>query len=542
MVVVVEIENQSISKPFLGGWRHVVTKVEYHNASTQTLRKASRSALKRLRTRITQTTLEKFTQDLGQQKGVQVSEESAHFPSAGDKILAPKNPRRFAGTDVEEFLIREESAIKIQRFFRSRRARMAIEKLLRTVHEILQPSSLFMKKFPMHYYDKLFHVIKTREPRSRSDFETIHNLLDRWRITEVERANRELFAGARLAAHGLILLREVKVIRALDDIKTRLKREKDETERSRFLEQLATSERWKGSGGRVLLVDTPRVLRAKEYKELHDSLKRKDLSSEERLSLLESIEGIAEVHSCRTSRELGYLIEQEKLLLAHGVSTATMDQMRNRLRIAYLHLVHGLRCWVESPDFRDDRSEAISPGGSRFPHKGGRPIFYENASRRSFPGPDCRSRSTARPREAVTVIHAPYQKMLQDLRRSEARSKCYTSLAFLIDAKLVHQLVNVVWHGKSGISECRDLDQLRLVKFWWNSDWAPWNSLLLTRREAAMHKAITDPTRIYSASLVQRFTYKNLQAKLHYESIMGLQRRLKSSLREEESKSDDKDQ
>jgi hypothetical protein len=34
--VVVEIESRSISKPFIGGYRHKVTGVEYHHAFTQT--------------------------------------------------------------------------------------------------------------------------------------------------------------------------------------------------------------------------------------------------------------------------------------------------------------------------------------------------------------------------------------------------------------------------------------------------------------------------------------------------------------------------
>jgi hypothetical protein len=33
---VVEIESRSIRKPFIGGYRHKVTGVEYHHAFTQT--------------------------------------------------------------------------------------------------------------------------------------------------------------------------------------------------------------------------------------------------------------------------------------------------------------------------------------------------------------------------------------------------------------------------------------------------------------------------------------------------------------------------
>jgi len=34
--IVVEIESRSIRKPFIGGYRHKITDVEYHHAFTQT--------------------------------------------------------------------------------------------------------------------------------------------------------------------------------------------------------------------------------------------------------------------------------------------------------------------------------------------------------------------------------------------------------------------------------------------------------------------------------------------------------------------------
>lgn len=36
MVEPVEVKNEGVKKIYLGGWRHTVTKVIYHNAETQT--------------------------------------------------------------------------------------------------------------------------------------------------------------------------------------------------------------------------------------------------------------------------------------------------------------------------------------------------------------------------------------------------------------------------------------------------------------------------------------------------------------------------
>lgn len=129
-------------------------------------------------------------------------------------------------------------------------------------------------------------------------------------------------------------------------------------------------------------------------------------------------------------------------------------------------------------------------------------------------------------RKGPRIVYEPYERMLREVRRFEARMGCYSSLAFVIEAKVISRLVNKVWHGRSGISECDDLDKLRLTRFRRELEWAPWNSLLLTKTEAVIHHGITDIESFYDSSLLQKFCLKNLQAKVHFESISQAQRNI----------------
>ena len=60
----------------------------------------------------------------------------------------------------------------------------------------------------------------------------------------------------------------------------------------------------------------------------------------------------------------------------------------------------------------------------------------------------------------------------------------------------IRQLVMAIWKGKSLLSESDDLFNLVLVR--WNKyeQWAPWNTILLTRDESEAHDKLDDVTMV----------------------------------------------
>ena len=110
MVFVVEIEDRTSPKPFLGGWRDVDTNVEYYDAVTQTpLKPWPRNLVSRpVQTSAQPERRSRSVLAGGIERAVQAG--PVPFPELGESIIWVK--------DVVEARRRVEAAVKIQRFFR----------------------------------------------------------------------------------------------------------------------------------------------------------------------------------------------------------------------------------------------------------------------------------------------------------------------------------------------------------------------------------------------------------------------------------------
>lgn len=114
MAVVSGIQDcGSSTKPFLGGWRNIVTGLIYHNACTQTRSDGTRS-------RITQTvTVVDTVTDVVHDQAVQV-EARQLLPDVRDRIIAPgisfiKTSEAKSCRDNSRIL---DSVVKIQKYYR----------------------------------------------------------------------------------------------------------------------------------------------------------------------------------------------------------------------------------------------------------------------------------------------------------------------------------------------------------------------------------------------------------------------------------------
>ena len=185
-----------------------------------------------------------------------------------------------------------------------------------------------------------FKMIPSEGLKKKGDFDMVHNMLDRWRINEIKRTNRDFFKSSNLVAQSLILSKEVEFLRAIDVVRTKVKKNCEERREFKFLRDLTKPVIWKGSDGKVIYVQTLQVQKAKEYRELYESLaKAEDPSSiDTRTDLLVALKRIIKEHSCQVSRDLEYLIDQELDLLSLHVDVQMLDQLRNRLKLAFLRL------------------------------------------------------------------------------------------------------------------------------------------------------------------------------------------------------------
>ncbi|XP_014487997.1 PREDICTED: IQ and ubiquitin-like domain-containing protein [Dinoponera quadriceps] len=508
------------TKPFLGGWRDTLTGLIYHNACTQTHGRTRSNG-------VTQTVaVADAITEVVHDQAVQV-----HFlPDARDRVVAVSyfatvptgETESTASRDNDETLL--GNVVKIQRCYRAHRAKVTDKGTSFRGKDVSRDETEATGSSQALSGCAEFTILDRRSPRTNSDFESLRNLLDRWRIFETEWASRTLFGSSRVAACGLILSKEVELLRAMDSMRTAVRVKYKERKRRRLLDELSRPVAWQDSRGRPILVDTLRVQRARQHRNMYASLANENLSVPERVDLLRGLKRFVGMHTCSQSLELVYLVDQELALLTCRVDTGRLNWLRNRLKLSFLKLARNA---LQGDLEEDSRFGWLDASITRLCRTCGKLLPLEKFPReRRLRSSSCVYCTSMRTRREPRMVYDPYERMLREIRRCEARTGCYGSLAFVVGTRVVCRLVNEIWHGRSGISECDDLDELRLTRFRRELEWAPWNSLLLTKTEAAVHYGIADIESFYDARLLRKFYTKNLQAKMCFESISEARRNI----------------
>ncbi|KZC10891.1 IQ and ubiquitin-like domain-containing protein [Dufourea novaeangliae] len=380
------------------------------------------------------------------------------------------------------------------------------------------------QRIPQSYRSRDFVILNRTSPRTRTDFELLYNLLDRWRVRETETAaSVPVSEPSRTTAQftGLILSKEVELLRAIDSLKTSVKTSRRERSYRKFLDDLSRPVVWRNRRGEPILVDTPRARRARSFRDRFNLLSRDDQSTEERVEVLCQLRRDIELHTCKVSDSVVQLVDQEIDLLARDVDECKLNWLRSRLRLAFLMFVRD----ALATEFEDVSVISWYPRSRKICRSCGRllPIekFPEGKIRRSS---SCNYCLYVQARTVPRVVYGPYECLLRDVRRSEARMRCYSSIAFVIDSRIIYHLVNDIWHGKSAISENDRLSELRFVRFHRDVEWSPWNCLLLTVTEALVHRRVDEPEKFYGPMILQKFHTRNLQAKVQFESVANVAR------------------
>ncbi|KAI4488110.1 hypothetical protein M0804_004958 [Polistes exclamans] len=550
MVVVVEIIDETPKeKIFLGGWRDNLTGILYYNAFTQTSVNG-RDVNNKCNSFVQTVNVVNVSTCTYRDKAVRTS----FLPDVKDKFVRVRNTfnttTELPGSTTNFFL--ETNAIKIQRFYRGYllekkkmllfdRAYLArknkdgfLENLIEEEgSDFLEISSRPLERIDLSRLDVL-------QPETKSDFDRLYNALEEWRILEIERVTGKLFHPSKIAVCSLILSREVELLRKIDAMKSAVKLKLKERRRCYFLEELSKPVLWRINQGESILVDTPIVLKSRQFQNHYKMLSIKDHNDDKssssspsslfsssstiikRIELLANIKKQAEPHTCIYSNELIYLINQEIDLLSRNTKVSKLRCLRERINLAFLlfaknYLTNNYRNNCDRGDDNIVNSKICINCGRILSNV--KLYMSKNSikSRRQFSS--CVYCISLRPGRTPRIVYEPYQRMLREVRRLETRNHCNTGFAFVIPPKVVYRLVNTIWHGKSPISECDILDRLCLLRFRNDVEWSPWNTLLLTKEEAIKHRKLQNIEEYYDEDLLRQFNLKNLQAKVCFSSL-----------------------
>ncbi|XP_026310155.1 IQ and ubiquitin-like domain-containing protein isoform X2 [Piliocolobus tephrosceles] len=210
--VAVEIVKSDFHKPFLGGFRHKITGVEYHHAGTQTVPKKIPERLS-VFCRDTQTVFQKKNlQQTTNTTSTQMTNIGVYVSNMTDKLVTPG--KYFSA--AEYHAQRLKAVIVIQTYYRQWHAKIFVENLrrqksLRLEWETQQELRKIREKEEWIKLD--YH--RRHNPKTNEDFEFLYNALEFWRQEELTRINQSFTGAERKAALCELLEKETQIIASI---------------------------------------------------------------------------------------------------------------------------------------------------------------------------------------------------------------------------------------------------------------------------------------------------------------------------------------
>jgi hypothetical protein len=101
---------------------------------------------------------------------------------------------------------------------------------------------------------------------------------------------------------------------------------------------------WKTKDGTLTELDTPYNIRAKELKDIYNSLRMNYLTQDERLDVLLTLKHTVKEHDCKLTQEIIGLIDREADLLMRGIKEENLQGLRKRISTLFFQ-------YIKTPQF-----------------------------------------------------------------------------------------------------------------------------------------------------------------------------------------------
>ncbi|XP_030025931.2 IQ and ubiquitin-like domain-containing protein [Manduca sexta] len=524
----VEIFSELIEKPYLGGYRNVQTGVVYHHAFTQTPQKTEKLPPEKKNCRDTQTAQEREKiYDTAYSRATQMNTVHAYIPNVTDVIIVPKPYETYE--EMIRRLNHDHYASIIQRAFKHHQFRQKVEKWLKSCLEKIarMKEEERLERDAMERRLRRDLVTKTF-PKTREDFDQLYAMVDRWKHAEIARISQLHSKGPKIAEFTLLLDKEVELLRCIEAYRVKVKDDSRKTKEKQFLDEISKPVTWYGRDGKLILMETVEIQKARKLRELYSSFLRDDMEVKERLELLVDMKFALQEFSHPLADEIISLLDRECDLVVRRCNDYQLEFLRQRVAASVFQLIKTseLNSGVtKSKDIRDYRKmqnsrlhfcelcHQVKPY-SEFPL---------NAKMSGFLV--CMSCSWKDVTERSWIDMTPYRFILRAVQRDERRRKCWGSLAFVLQEKDIFFIVEKLWHSHSAISECSDITELRLCRWYVTEDWSPWNCFLVTVQEMKAHLKLEHPEEVYDEELVQKVHNKHKLAKANFEQLMSVNKR-----------------
>jgi len=525
----VEVEPFDGRKQWLGGYKHKTTNATYHNAEAQTNRQTTKHASER-NTRDTQTSFQRNKAfNTPQNAATQMTKPGVYVSTAHDRLVTPGEYTLAAVIEKR----REEAAIVIQKHFRRYMAEQTVAQLKTDLAKFEEWVAKAKESRVEQKEDRKAENLRRRlNPRTEKDFELVWHALEQWREEQVALINETTATPAETKAALATLQEQVaQLVAAIGRHRTRAADEQKETRIQKFLDACAAPRRWKSKDGKwVQMVnwtapengkfemDTGYTLRARELRDLYNTLKMETLTANERVDALLSLKkAAASVPDCKLTKEIVQLCEREAELLMRGINPSLLNGLRARILQLYYQ-------FCREPKFNPEAARHLKVPQDPELLRNRLIKFNATSSYLSnwplavwpFAAPHDYDVSAAQKGEVEAnrkpeIVSIP--RMLRELRKAEFESE----MVFVLTEKDTLVLVQKVWESRSAVSNSDE--ELVLTRWDFTKPWSPWNSFLVTRDELPAHRAISNAGEGYGRFMVQKVHQKHLMARQHFSRL-----------------------
>ncbi|XP_065092122.1 IQ motif and ubiquitin-like domain-containing protein [Ochlerotatus camptorhynchus] len=509
--LVVEIENQAIIKPFIGGYVDKITKTEYHDAFTQTGPPLERIKFEGILSRDTQTVEEKAIEIDTPRDCATVNfgdaTEHSYVSKYTDRVIEPGKYESYDEMTKRIDLIGKVTLIQrnFRRYMWQRLIKESAAEWRRLQKEQKRRESKRTKVRQDEYRKEC--IVKTF-PKTKQDFDALYAQVQMWKENELKQICEKYSGAPKIAEMNMLLDKEVQLLNGIERQRQILQQQAKKVRNEQILKKLGDPVKWVGYNSLIIQMDTLSNQRARYLTNYYRKLADETQGAHERITLLNRLSDVIakEVHPAVD--ELETLLQRERQLLICNVKETGLDLLRKRQLTLLMDII--------STDKTEDTDSKKS--NSRLCKKCSRvrPISKFPLDTRLTSASIC-ERCTDLQGPAVDI--AIYRSILRSIRRDEKKRGALSSFAFIIQDNDIKHIVNNIWHGHSAISNETNRAELRLPR--WNiaKDWAPWNCICLTEGEARAHLKIVNLELYYEKSIIKDIKNKHALSKSAFKQL-----------------------
>ncbi|RMZ94353.1 IQ and ubiquitin-like domain-containing, partial [Brachionus plicatilis] len=470
--IIVEIERASNRKPFLGGYRNRQTSLEYLNASTQTKRPQKLDTGVQKLCRDTQTIVSNHVKlQTRQDMSTQMTKPGVFISRIEDRLLTPKPYQ----TAEQRLVIIEKNVIIIQKYFRRWLAKRKFTSLKLAFEQRIKWEKDKENQRVKDIESRRQNDINRRlKPRTRDDFEILYAALEKWRSEEIEKINATKTGAARKAALAMLVDQEAELIATIERYKIEANKENKDRNIQILLEKMSQPKIWKAKNGSVTELDTPYNIRARELKDIFNSLNMNFLTQDERLDVLLTLKHTVKEHDCKLTQEIIALIDREADLLMRGIKEENLVGLRKRIVSLFLQ-------YIKSPQFNPAAARHL-----KVPQDINEKIesFYCSTCQRYLPSTEfqissssskvgkCRSCRNLENLALKRVDFTKFKFMLARIQQDEQSYSSNSRICFLLTERDIQYMFETIWNSQSILSSNNDIYQLHFVRWKKEEEWS----------------------------------------------------------------------